>query len=224
MESKQMIRTPLLVAASAVLLAACASAPETAKIPGGSDTTAAAAIPDSAFELAMQTVEGLVAAGNAQAALDRLTQLLGSPALTRDEYAEALFRRGEIRFGPGGFDALGAVEDFEEVTDSYGDTSWYTAALPMLDSARGKVTTLEAQLSQPETSRLQKFSFMMELGMHQDAIDLMIANDLLPDNNALIAMYDIGYLCEDDALTGRAYEAVERDGTPRTLRFCDFGK
>lgn len=219
-----MIRTRLLVAASAVLLAACASAPETAKIPGGSDTTAAAAIPDSAFELAMQTVEGLVAAGNTQAALDRLTQLLGSPALTRDEYAEALFRRGEIRFGPGGFDALGAVEDFEEVTDSYGDTSWYTAALPMLDSARGKVTTLEAQLSQPETSRLQKFNFMMELGMHQDAIDLMIANDLLPDNDALIAMYDIGYLCEDDALTGRAYEAVEQDGTPRTLRFCDFGK
>ena len=95
-----MIRTPLFLAASAVLLAACASAPETPKIPGGSDTTSAAAMPDSAFELAMQTVEGLVEAGNTQAALDRLTQLLGSPALTRDEYAEALFRRGEIRFDP----------------------------------------------------------------------------------------------------------------------------
>jgi len=219
-----MIRTPLFLAASAVLLAACASAPETPKIPGGSDTTSAAAMPDSAFELAMQTVEGLVEAGNTQAALDRLTQLLGSPALTRDEYAEALFRRGEIRFGPHGYDAIGAVEDFEEITDSYGDTAWYTAALPMLDSARGKVTTLEAQLSQPETSRLQKFNFMMELGMHQDAIDLMIANDLLPDNDALIAMYDIGYLCEGEELTGRAYDAVEQDGTPRTLRFCDFGK
>lgn len=219
-----MIRTPLFLAASAMLLAACASGPETAKIPGGSDMTAASAVPDSAFELAMQTVEGLVEAGNAQAAMDRLTQLLGSPALTRDEYAEALFRRGEIRFGPGGYDSLGAVEDFEEITDSYGDTAWYTAALPMLDSARGKVTTLETQLSQPEMSRLQKFNFMMELGMHQDGIDLMIANDLLPDNDALIAMYDIGYLREDDALTGRAYDAVEQDGTARKLRFCDFGK
>ena len=219
-----MIRTSLLVAASAMLLAACASAPETARIPGGADTAVAAATPDSAFELAMQTAEGLVEAGNTQTALDRLTQLLGSPTLTQDEYAEALFRRGEIRFGPGGYDAHGAVEDFEEITDSYGDTAWYTAALPMLDSARGKVTTLETQLSQPETSRLQKFNFMMELGMHQEAIDLMIDNDLLPANDALIAMYDIGYLCEGDELTGRAYSAVEQDGTPRSLHFCDFGK
>ena len=106
----------------------------------------------------------------------------------------------------------------------YSDTEWYTAAVPMLDSARGKVTTLETQLAQPDTSKMQKFNFLMELGMHQDAIDLMIANDLLPSNEALIAMYDIGYLCEGDELTGRTYEAVELDGTTRELRFCDFGK
>ena len=219
-----MIRISLFAAASALMLAACASAPESGKVPGGSDASVATAVPDSAFELAMQTVEGLVEAGNTQAANDRLTQLLGSPALSKDEYAEALFRRGELRFGPGGYDALGAVEDFQEIVDSYGDTAWYTAAMPMLDSARSKATTLETQLTQPETSKLQKFNFLMELGLHEDAIDLMIANDLSPDNDALIAMYDIGYLCEGDELTGRAYDAVERDGTVRSLRFCDFGK
>lgn len=219
-----MIRTSLFAAASALMLAACASAPDTGKVPGGSDSAVAMAAPDSAFELAMQTVEGLVEAGNTQAANDRLTQLLGSPELSKDEYAEALFRRGEIRFGPGGFDTLGAVEDFQEIVDAHGDTAWYTAAMPMLDSARSKATTLETQLTQPETSKLQKFNFLMELGLHEDAIDLMIANDLAPDNEALIAMYDIGYLCEGEELTGRAYDAVERDGTVRTLRFCDFGK
>ena len=219
-----MIRISLFAAASALILAACASAPEAGKVPGRSDADIATSAPASAFELAMQTVEGLVEAGNTQAANDRLTQLLGSPALSKDEYAEALFRRGEIRFGPGGYDALGAVEDFEEIVDSHGDSAWYTAAMPMLDSARSKVTTLETQLAQPETSKLQKFNFLMELGLHEDAIDLMIANDLSPDNEALIAMYDIGYLCEGEELTGRAYDAVERDGTVRHLRFCDFGK
>lgn len=219
-----MIRIPLLAAASVLMLAACASAPEASKVPGGTDAEASSTAPDSAFELAMQTVEGLVDAGNTQAAVDRLTQLLGSPTLSKEEYAETLFRRGELRFGPSGYDAIGAVEDFEEIVDSYGDTEWYTAAVPMLDSARGKVTTLETQLSQPETSKMQKFNFLMELGMHQDAMDLMIANDLVPSNEALIAMYDIGYLCEGDELTGRAYEAVEMDGTTRELRFCDFGK
>ena len=37
-------------------------------------------------------------------------------------------------------------------------------------------------------------------------------------------MYQIGYLCEGDELTGRSYDAVEPDGTNHALRFCDFGK
>ncbi|KCZ89508.1 hypothetical protein [Hyphomonas johnsonii] len=219
-----MIRTLLVSAVSALALAACSSTPAPDRTAVAVDSTSAAEPQATAFEMAMQTVEDLVAAGNTQAALDRLTQLLGNPALNREEYAEIVYRRGEIRFGPGGYDTTGAIEDFEEVIDTYPDTEWHTAAVPMLDSARAKATALHAQLGQPETTRLQKFDFLMELGMHQEAIDLMIANNLTPDNAALVAMYDIGYLCEDDALTGRGYQAVEADGTPRTLHFCDFGK
>ena len=52
----------------------------------------------------------------------------------------------------------------------------------------------------------------------------MIANDILPGNEALLAMYQIGYACEDSNLTGRAYSVTDRDGTVRNVRFCDAGK
>ncbi|MCA8902699.1 MAG: hypothetical protein KDA53_15780 [Hyphomonas sp.] len=215
-----MIRSSLAGAASALLLVACASAPADV------DTTPAAATSAviSPFEMAMQTAEGLVAAGNTQTGIDRLTQLLGDPSLSREQAAEVLLRRGELRLSETGFDTMGAIEDFEEIIDDYSDTEWYTAAVPMLDTARGKATSLNALLSQPETTRTQKFNILMELGRHDDAIDVMLASDLTPDNGTLVAMYQIGYLCEGDELTGRAYDATEPDGTPRTLRFCDFGK
>ena len=52
----------------------------------------------------------------------------------------------------------------------------------------------------------------------------MTAYDLVPDHEVLLAMYQIGYLCEDSNLTGRAYDVTDRDGTPRKVRFCDLGK
>ena len=215
-----MIRLSLAAAASALVLAACTSAP--APIDTATSTSTVAAM--SPYELAMQTVEELVTNDNTQAAIDRLTQLTGDPSLTHDEMAEVLYRRGELRFGENGFDTMGAIEDFEEVLADYGDTEWSTAASSMLDTARGKATSLNALLAQPETTRTQRFNILMELGRHDDAIDLMLANDITPDNATLVAMYQIGYLCEGDELTGRTYDVTEPDGTYHELRFCDFGK
>lgn len=216
-----MIRLSLAAAASALVLAACTSAPAPAV-----DTAASTSVASnlSPYELAMQTVEELVTAGNTQTAIDRLTQLTGDPSLSREEMAEVLYRRGELRFGENGFDTMGAIEDFEEVLADYSDTEWATAASSMLDTARGKATSLNTLLSQPETTRMQKFNILMELGRHDDAIDLMLANDITPDNSQLLAMYQIGYLCEGDELTGRTYDVTEPDGTYHELRFCDFGK
>lgn len=214
-----MIRLSLAAAASALVLAACSSAP--APVDTAATTTTAVI---STYDLAMQTVEELVTAGNTQTAIDRLTQLTGDPSLSREQLAEVLYRRGELRLGENGYDTMGAIEDFEEVLADYGDTEWSTAAATMLDTARGKATSLNALLSQPETTRMQKFNILMELGRHDDAIDMMLANDLTPDNQTLLAMYQIGYLCEGDDLTGRAYDVTEPDGTFHELRFCDFGK
>ena len=217
-----MIRLSLAAAASALVLAACTSAPAPAAV--DTDASASVAANLSPYELAMQTVEELVTAGNTQAAIDRLTQLTGDPSLDSEQLAEILYRRGELRFSETGYDTMGAIEDFEEVLADYSDSEWATAASSMLDSARGKATSLNALLSQPETTRMQKFNILMELGRHDDAIDLMLANDITPDNSQALAMYQIGYLCEDDALTGRAYEVTEPDGTFHELHFCDFGK
>ena len=213
-----MIRLSLAAAASALVLAACASAPASV------DTSTSTVVALSPYDLAMQTVEELVTAGNTQTAIDRLTQLTGDPSLSREEMAEVLYRRGELRLGENGYDTMGAIEDFEEVLADFADTEWNTPAASMLDTARGKATSLNALLSQPETTRMQKFNILMELGRHDDAIDMMLANDLTPDNPTLLAMYQIGYLCEGDDLTGRAYDVTEPDGTYHELRFCDFGK
>ncbi len=217
-----MIRLTLAAAASALVLAACATAPAPATDAASSAVTSPADL--SPFDLAMRTVDDLVSAGNTQTAIDRLTQLTGDPALSREQLSEVLFRRGELRFSDKGYDTLGAIEDFEEVIDDFSDTEWYTAAVPMLESARGKADSLNALLDQPETTRTQKFNILMALGQHQDATDLMLSSDLTPDNDALVAMYQIGYLCEGDELTGRAYSLTEPDGTARSVRFCDFGK
>ena len=52
----------------------------------------------------------------------------------------------------------------------------------------------------------------------------MLANALTPENDYILDMYQIGYLCEDAELTGPSYALVEPDGTDRVVRFCDFGK
>ncbi|MEB3270003.1 MAG: hypothetical protein VKJ09_15790 [Leptolyngbya sp.] len=216
-----MIRLSLAAAASVLVLAACATAPE-APVDTAGSVSAAAEV--STFDLAMQTVEDLVAAGNTQTAVDRLTQLLGDPSLSRDELAAALYRRAELRLSDMGFDTMGAIEDLEELTTDFADTEWNTAAVGLLETARGKADSLHFQMEQPETTRSAAFSVLMDLGMHEEAIDLMLANDITPDNDTLVAMYQIGYLCEGDDLTGRAYDLTEPDGTSRSVRFCDFGK
>ena len=216
-----MIRFSLFAAASAFALVACSTAPASVET---SDGPSQLTQTESGFTLAMKTVDQLVEAGNTQTAIDRLTQLTGDPTLTQEQLAEALLRRGELRSSDGGYDLMGAIDDFEEIINTAPTTPSYAAAVPMLETARGKAMSLNFLLEQPETTRFEKFNILMQLGQHEEAIDLMINNDLTPDNETLIAMYQIGYLCEGDELTGRLYEATEPDGTPHELRFCDFGK
>ena len=93
-----------------------------------------------------------------------------------------------------------------------------------LDIANGEATSLLGVLERPETPRNARFGSHFRLGQHNEALDLMLSSNLKPDNDQLIAMYQIGYLCSGDDQTGPAYDAVEPDGTARELRFCDFGK
>ena len=223
----------LLLASCALgLLGACATAPAedtpvvediaAGDVDAGSVETIIVERTD--FDLAMDSVDVLVAAKNEQAAIDRLMQLLGQPDLTDQEKQVALLKLGTIRMSSRGYDTWQAIANFEEIIDTYGADALDGVAQEKLEEARGKATSLNFIISQPETSRVQQFQAMFELGDHQEAVDLMLESNLNPGNDYLIAMYQIGWLCEGEGFTGPIYPATEPDGTGRRLQFCDFGK
>ena len=191
--------------ASIALLAACTTT-EPADPSAEEKASTEATIIDyepSQFELAMNTVDELMIAGNSQAAIDRLTQLLGNPDLSPEDKAAALLRRGEIRYGENGYDVWGAISDFDEATSPDGYLA--EAAQPLLDMARGEATSINFALETQPLSRMERFVHLFRLGQHTDAIDLMQASDLSPDNAHLL-----------DFLTNRLYAV---DGVRETETF-----
>lgn len=222
-----MIRTIFAATTSALVLAACTTTTEIEEPSIAVEpATAEIIIPPtlSAVDLAMGTVDELVVAGNTQTAIDRLTQLLGDARLTDNEKASVLARRGDLRSSAEGYDLMGAIADYGQVLETYPTSAAANGLQIKLDAANNEATSLNGLLNRPETARSQRFSSFFRLGQHNEALDLMLSSGLRPDNNSLIAMYQIGYLCSGDDQTGPSYNAVEPDGTPRELRFCDFGK
>jgi len=223
-----MTRIFLIATASALTLAACTTTPEpaapTAPVTVPAETEIVVPPTLSAVELAMGTVDELVAGGNTQTAIDRLTQLLGDATLTDEEKASVLARRGDLRASPEGYDLYGAISDYGQLLEAYPTSDAAADTQGKLDLANGEATTLNGLLDRPETPRGQRFTSHFRLGQHNEALDLMLSSGLVPDNEHLIAMYQIGYLCAGEDQTGPVYNATEPDGTPRELRFCDFGK
>lgn len=215
-----MLRPILLAVASALVLGACASTTDTTTTTSPAETV----VVETPFNLAMGTADELVAAGNTPTAIQRLMQLVGDTSLSPQERGDTLYRLGMLSGSPTGYDAEGAVEYFEEVLTDYATTDAAGLAAAALPDATAKVAGLTATLESVDLTQSDEFLALFNLGRHQEAIDVMVANDILPGNEELLAMYQIGYLCEDSNLTGRAYEVSDRDGTLRNLRFCDFGK
>ena len=213
----------VLAASTIMLAAACASStvdapPVIADAPPVADTTQ-----PSAYDLAMGTVDDLLAAGNEQTAILRLQQLVGMQNATDDERASALFRMAQLQLGDGN-QVWGGLSALDELIDTYPDHESIPDAIDMRDTARGEATSLNFVLEQGELSPMETFRARFRLGEFQEAADIMLANALTPDNAHLLDMYQIGYLCDDIELTGPQYKLTEPDGTDRTVRFCDFGK
>lgn len=204
-----------------VLAAACASGPVDVP-PVVVDTPPVASQP-STFDLAMNTVEELVYAGNEQAAILRLEQLIGNQEASADEKAQALYRMAELKLGDGN-QVWGAIEALDEFVDTYPEHAQANAAIELRDYARGEATSLNFRIENGGLSPMQEFETRFRLGEHQTASDIMLANALTPSNDYVLDMYQIGYLCEDAELTGPSYRLIEPDGTDRVVRFCDFGK
>lgn len=177
----------------------------------------------SPFTLAMGTVDELVDAGNEQAAILRLEQLIGMQTATDDERAMALYRMAELKMGAGN-QVWGAIEALDEFIETYPNHARADAASELRDYARGEATSLNGKLLMGELSPMEQFKARFRLGEHQEAADLMFENALTPHNDYILDMYQIGYLCEAAELTGPSYKLIEPDGTDHTVRFCDFGK
>ncbi|MEM0985869.1 MAG: hypothetical protein AAGJ32_06455 [Pseudomonadota bacterium] len=231
-----MIRT-IIASASIIALGACASTPaepEPIAPPPAPEAAAPTALtPIDAIEpaeaeltkihLAMATVDELVAAGNEQAAIDRLTQLLGDPTLSVDDTGTLLFKRAKLRYGDGN-NVFGAIDDVEEMQAVAPEHAKSMDAETLLNTARGEATSLNFALENGEFSSEERFEALFRLGNHQDAVDLMIDANLTPDNGYLVDLFQMGILCEGEEFSGRSYTTVEPDGTQRSLQFCDFGK
>lgn len=211
----------ILAVSMLVLASACAST-DVDVPPVVVDTPPVTAQPSN-FDLAMNTVEELVQAGNEQAAILRLEQLIGNQDATADEKAAALYRMAELKMGDGN-QVWGAIEALDEFLETYPDHAKANAATELRDYARGEATSLNFALEQGGLSPTEAFKARFRLGEHQVASDIMLANAITPENDYLLDMYQIGYLCEDAELTGPSYRLVEPDGTDRVVRFCDFGK
>lgn len=217
-----MIRIILSTAALAAL-AACASTPVDVE-PATAPPPPPIEAPQSAFDLAMGSVESLVAQGNEQTAVDRLTQLLGNAELTDEERLAALKMRADLRYGEGN-DLFGAIEDFDALLDSGLLSPQESITITETrDIARGEATSLNFMLENGNLSRTETFETLFRLGRHEEAVDLMLNEGVTPDNSYLIDLFEIGYLCEGEEFGGPVFNATETDGTPRALQYCDFGK
>ncbi len=216
-----MLRSLLFAASSAAILAACSSTPE--KPEPVAPATASAAV-KSSFDRAMGTVDELVSAGNTPVAIERLMQLAGDVSITDEERARTLVLLGDYSLAPGGYNAEGAVAYYREVLTGHPSSKAAVDAAKKLPGAEARVASYLSTLKSPDLTRTDEFNALFGLGRHQAAVDVMTAYNLTPDNESLLAMYQIGYLCEDPGLTGRAYDVIDRDGTKRKVRFCDLGK
>lgn len=213
-----MIRLSLAAMASAIVLAACATQGEPV------DTPEAAVVVPSQFELGMSTAQELQEAGNVPTAIQRLMQLVGDPELTPAQKSNVLYELGVLSMSPTGYDLPSAVSYFDEVIATYPGTEWARRAEGKLPEARAQVEALNGVLASPTSTHTEQFYALMKLGRHLDAMDMMTQYSIEPDNEVKLAMYQIGYLCDETGLTGQSYAVTDRDGTERKLRFCDFGK
>lgn len=211
-----------LIATSLLVLASACASTDVDVPPVEVDTPPVSTQP-STFSLAMNTVDALLQAGNEQAAILRLEQLIGKQDATDDEKAEALYRMAELKMGEGN-QIWGAIEALDEFLETYPEHAKASAADELRNYARGEATSLNFALEEKALSPAEAFKARFRLGEHQLAADIMLANALTPENDYLLDMYQIGYLCEDAELTGPSYRLVEPDGTDHVVRFCDFGK
>ena len=166
------------VAAAALLLAACATAPEATDTGPPPETVIAQAIAET----------------NPYQAEDSLTELLARSSLTDAQRAEALYHRGSLR-RQGADDRRGAVEDLEAMLALAPDHPLAANATAELEFARKDVAAIEASMNRFLTLA-QWFDGTWVLGDHELAVERYKTSGLAPTPEQVKTLREAGYICQ----------------------------
>ncbi|MAN46624.1 MAG: hypothetical protein CMF04_10580 [Hyphomonas sp.] len=166
------------VAAAALLLAACATAPEATDTGPPPETVIAQALVET----------------NPYDAEQSLTNLLARPSLTDAQRAEALYHRGSLR-RQGADDRRGAVEDFKAMLALAPDSPLAPNATAELEFATKDVAAIEASMNRFLTLA-QWFDGTWVLGDHELAVERYKKSGLAPTPEQVKTLREAGYICQ----------------------------
>ena len=162
---------------AAVLLAACATAPDPADSGPPPETIIAQALADS----------------NAYEADAMLTELLARASLTKEQRVQALYHRGSLRRQAAN-DRLGAIEDFEALLALAPEHALAKNTRTELDYVRTDVESIKASMNRFLTLA-QWFDGTWTLGDHDAAAARYRKSGLAPTPEQVETLIAAGYVC-----------------------------
>ncbi|HAO35995.1 MAG TPA: hypothetical protein DEB28_17635 [Hyphomonas sp.] len=199
----RMRRFPFYTSISAaLLLAACATAPEAADSGPPPETVIAQALADS----------------NPYDAEAMLSELLALNSLTAEQRVQALYHRGSLR-RQAADNRLGAIEDFEALLEIAPDHALAANARTELDYVRTDVEQIKVSMNRFLTLA-QWFDGTWTLGGHEEAVARYRSSGLPPTPEQVETLVAAGYICEAGESDVRLHEFGEDRDDLTGLEWC----
>jgi len=133
---------------------------------------------------------------------DQALSIIGNNRITHAEQAAQLFRLAQRQYGKGD-DLFAALSTLDRLIDLYPSEAETKAAISLRDIARGEATSLNFILYTDQNLLPEsRIDIMLRLGLFQAATDYIYAETVKPDQDALLRLYRLGYLCAAAAPSG----------------------
>ncbi|MAN67117.1 MAG: hypothetical protein CME91_10770 [Hyphomonadaceae bacterium] len=188
---------------AALLLAACATAPEAADSGPPPETVIAQALADS----------------NPYDADRMLSELLARNSLTTEQKVQALYHRGSLRRQAAN-DRRGAIEDFEKLLKMAPDHALAANAKTELGYVRTDIDQIEASMNRFLTLA-QWFDGVWTLGDHEEAVTRYRKSGLAPTPEQVETLTDAGYICKTKDSDARLHEYGDERDDLAGLEWCE---
>lgn len=188
---------------AALLLAACATAPDATDTGQPPETVIAQALSDS----------------NPYEADARLSELLARKSLTSEQRIQALYHRGSLRRQSAN-NRRGAIKDFEALLKAAPDHALAANARTELDYVRSDVAQIEASMNRFLTLA-QWFDGVWTLGDHEAAVERYRRSGLAPTPEQVETLKAAGYVCETGTSGARLHEFGSDRDDLAGLEWCE---